>query len=174
MPSVKVYGPYKHRGQYRCYIKSAAGTRAWCPCGRTREEALAHAADTVEGFQSRYAVTVGGLVDRYLEHLELNDRKPVTVDAARVKLDLILGPLLGAEIVAVTPHRARQRYSELARTCAAASHHVALGRARSVWAWAVREGMARINPWADVRPIGRQRRGKPQLTTDETRRLADR
>lgn len=172
MPDLKVYGPYPHRCSFRCYILTREGVRSWYPSGRTTEEALGHAQDAVAGFRSQVALTVGGLIEQYLGHLRANGRIDATITATSVKLRLLLGPLSDCMSGALTGPRAKARYLELAPTCAAASHQEALTKARSMWTWAIEEGMAKVNPWASVRPVGRANKGKAQLTVDETTKLS--
>lgn len=173
MPDVKIYGPYRHGDGYRCYLRAKeSGARSGCETCATPQAAIAAAQRAIGSFIATVDLTVGELVERYLEHLRVNDRKPPTLRSARDKLRLILGPLWDLPPTKVAARQAKARYQDLAASgCAVASHHVALERARSAWAFAVDEGLARENPWTPVRPIGRPKRGKPQLTLDEAAKL---
>lgn len=170
---IRIIGPYPHRGRVRFRIQTGPGAYSWAGAGETEHEARLLAEARAQGLQDQVDLTVGGLVDRYLEWLRAMDRKPGTVETARNKLQMILGPLMHLESASVTVHRARARYADLAAEAAAATHHIALGRARSLWKWAIRQGLVRSNPWLEVDKTGRPKRGKPQLRIDEARRLAD-
>lgn len=164
---------YPHRGKWRHRITEGPGIYRWAPPGVTEEEARELAEGFADGVRARVAQTVGALVEKYLDWLAEMDRKPLTLKAARNFLAMLLGPMERLGVVSVTEPRARQAYAELSRTSAAATHHAALGRARHLWKWAIRQGMAKHNPWLEVDKLGRANRGKPQLRIDEARRLAD-
>lgn len=172
MPDVKVYGPYQHRSGWRCYIKGSTGARSWCPSGPTREAAVANGQEALEGYRAQAALTIAGLIEQYLGHLRANGRIDATITATSVKLRLLLGPISDCMAAALTGPRAKTRYLDLAPTCAAASHQEALTKSRSMWTWALEEGLAKNNPWVPVRPVGRATKGKPQLTVDETTKLS--
>ncbi len=166
---------YAHRAGFRHQITETGATgesrKWWAPTGPDEQEARELAELHVEGYRADLPATIADLVAGYLDHLRGQGNVGGTITAARDKLRLLLGPLLDLAIRALTPNRAEARYLELAPTCAAASHRVALRRARAAWKWAVKRGMAKLNPWADVEPVGKPNRGKPQLTDDETKRL---
>lgn len=171
MPDVKVYGPYPHRGSWRCYIRSSTGNRRWCPSGPTREAALEHGQDAIEGYRAQAALTIGGLAEVYIESMRANDRAATTITSARNKLDMMMTPIRDSLAAALTPARAKARYLELVPTCAAATHHGALKRARAMWTWAIGDGLLKVNPWTSVKQVGRAVKGKAQLTLDESNRL---
>jgi site-specific recombinase XerD len=85
---------------------------------------------------------------------------------------------LDEPLSALSPDRAERLYlAETQRTkkngklIAADSHHLFLRRAKHFYKWAVGRRYVEHNPFAEVRPIGRPRRGKPQLRIDEARRV---
>jgi integrase len=164
--------PYPHRGRWRFHVIEAPGVYSWAPSGRDEAEARDNAEIYAKGLQARVDLTVGGVLARYLDWLRAMDRKALTLTSARNHLVKILEPLLGVEAARITTQRARARYMELAAEAAAATHQIALGRARSMWKWALRQGLVKSNPWVDVDKIGRMKKGKPQLRIDEARKLA--
>lgn len=164
---------YPHRAGYRYRLSAGQGRVKWAPVGATEQEARELAELTIAGYQQEIGVLVSDLRDGYLEHLKANDRKPISVRTCNYNLTLLVGPLLDLEAASVTVARARVRYRDLVPTRAAATHQAALGRAKECWKWAVKRGMVRSNPWAEVEPIGRAKRGKAKLTLDETNRLID-
>ncbi len=173
MPEIRISDPYKHRGRYRCRLSAGQGRTAWAPAGNTMEEARERADRAAAAYQETIGVTCGELIDRFVEHLKINDRAPPTLVDARNKLLLLLEPLLGDEVVSVSLSRAKACYLGLAPTCAAATHHEALSRGRGAWAWAVKQGFVRSNPWLEVEKVGRANAGKPKLTIDETNKLIE-
>lgn len=166
---VRITGPYRHRGKVRFRVSTGPGTHAWTPARASESEARQLAEDLADAAQARLDLTVGALVERYLEHLRIDGRKLATLEGTRNKLRLILGPRWDAEAAQITERSARELYAELVPTRAAATHHEALGQARSCWAWAVQEGAVKSNPWTAVRKVGKAKRGKEQLTIDEAR-----
>lgn len=168
---VKIYGPYPHRDGWRCYLRTELQARAWCKTGRTAQEALDLSQDAVAEFRASQGQTIGDLVTAYLDHMRARELAELTIVSADGKLRKLLGPLLDQTIVGLTASRAEERYIQVAATCAAATHQAALRRARTAWRWAVRRGLAKLNPWLGVEPVGRANRGKPQLSDDETKKL---
>ena len=168
MPAVTISArAYRHR------LSAGQGRVRWAPMGKDEQEARELAELTVAGYQQERGILVSDLRDGYLQHLRDNDRLPSSVRGVSNKLLQILGPLLDMEAGAVTVQRAKARYLQLVPTCAAATHQAALCRAKECWRWAVKHGLVRSNPWAEVERVGRAKRGKPKLTIDETNRLVE-
>jgi len=141
--------------------------------GKDEQEARELAELTVAGYQREIGILVSDLREGYLQHLRDNDRLPISVRGVGNKLLQILGPLLDLEAAAVTAAKAKACYQRLVPTCAAATHQAALDRAKECWRWAVKQGLVRSNPWADVERVGRAKRGKAKLTIDETNSLVE-
>lgn len=173
MPSVRISErAYPHRAGFRFRLSGGPGQHKWGAVGRTEQEARELARIQVAAYQAQLGLTVGDLCERYLELLRSMGRKPVSIDAARSKLTLIIGEQLD-EPAAIAERTARYLYTKLTSKCAAATHREALRVARSCYRWAAEEGLVKLNPWDKVRKVGKPRRGKPQLTIDEARRLRD-
>jgi integrase len=51
------------------------------------------------------------------------------------------------------------------------THHLLLRRVKNLYRWALCRKLVKDNPFAEVRPVGRPRRGKPQLRIDEARKF---
>lgn len=168
---VRIEGPYRHRSGWRCRL-AAHGKRVWCAAAPTQQGAMRNAEAEVGEYSAAVNLTVGELCDRYLGHLRLMGRKDRSIATASAELRALVGPIDGHEVTGVTERTAKGRYQDLGRL-AAATHRKALSRGRSCWAWAIEEGITRINPWLSVKPVGRINKGKPQLTLDEARRLRD-
>ena len=163
---------YPHRAGLRFRLSGGPGQHKWGPVGRTEQEARELARIQVAAYQAQLGLTARELGERYLELLRALGRKPASIAAARSKLVLILGEQLDRP-AAISEPTARQLYTELTGRCAAATHREALRVARSCYRWAVEERLVQGNPWDQVRKVGRPRRGKPQLTSDEARRLLE-
>jgi len=175
MPKSREYpyvaGPYRHRDQWRCKIFTGAGTYVWGQAAESETGAREIAEGIADHFRTATRLSVGSLVEKYLEFLRVNDRKTSTIDATRVKLRMLLSSKWDVEAASISDKRAREIYADLTAACAAATHHEALSRARCCWAWALQDGLVKANPWTVVRKIGKAKRGKTQLTIDEARTL---
>lgn len=116
--------------------------------------------------------TIAEAVKAYLDLLERRGRKPTTIATCRGFLDA-LWPEQGEPLASVGPAdyeaMVRKRRGEKERY-SAATHQQALIRARAVCALAIRRGWLKSNPFAEVEPQGRARRGKLQLSQDEADR----
>lgn len=122
--------------------------------------------------------TVREAMERYL-----NDRvvagHTLTSTAAgyRQRLVRFFGAEIDRDLVELTPTRAAALYQraiqrelpEHGRQVSAATQRMELTIAKMLCNWAVRRGLLRQSPFAQVRPIGRPRRGKVQLRVDEAR-----
>ena len=78
----------------------------------------------------------------------------------------------------ITPARAESMYlTETKRVkdnglpVANDTHHLLLQRAKYFYGWTISQRYAKANPFADVRAVGRTKRGKLQLRIDEARKL---
>ncbi len=173
MPPVRISSrAYPHRAGLRFRLSGGPGQHKWGPVGRTEQEARELARIQVAAYKAQLGLTVAELSERYLELLRALGRKSASLAAVRSKLRLLVGAQLDGPAAMAEP-LARSLYAELTGKCAAATHREALRAARSCYRWAVEEGLVKLNPWAGVRPVGKARRGKPQLTIDEARRLAE-
>ncbi len=154
----RISGPYRHRGKFRFRIRLGPGTYAWAPGGTTEATARALAEAYIEGRQAQLDFTVGGLVDAYLGHLRDMEQAESTVKGAAVKLRCLVEPIQDRLLTSITEHTAKQRYQAIVPKYSAASHRTSLKYVRMMWRWANDQGIVK---------------GKPQLTTDEARRLLD-
>ena len=166
-----ISGPYRHRAGYRFRVTESPGVYAWAPSAATEAEARDLAEAYAQGIAARQALTVAGLIERYLDHLRAAGCKPLSVRCAAHQLNR-LAVLAHLQAASITPQRAKAHHHELARSFAAATQHATLRRIKALWTWAADEGLAKSNPWQALRPLGRALRGKPQLTLDEARKLS--
>lgn len=76
-----------------------------------------------------------------------------------------------ASVAAAAYERLRTTPGQYGRILSPNSHQDYLANARRMANWCVEQGWMKANPLAAVKPVGRKRRGKKQLTIDELRRL---
>ena len=92
---------------------------------------------------------------------------------ARYRLDGLTESVATGPLSALTPRRCASLYEAYAKTHKPTTHHNALKQAKAWGAWAVKQGQAKVNPWAGIQPIGRKAHGKKQLRLDDTAKLFD-
>lgn len=114
-------------------------------------------------------------LDAYETSLRERDLASITIVRARAHLDKLLDvDRNGHKLLAwLTPKRAGQLYASIRAKFAVDTHRNALAAGRSFGRFANERGWLSADPFARVKPIGRRKRGKPQLTIDETRALLD-
>lgn len=133
------------------------------------QEAKDWAGEVARGFARLEDRTVADAVDAYLAHLEARgaaDRYRVELGG---RLRGLLGPALGHQLTRLKPDRAAELYDAFREGRAVDTHRGALGNARGLLAWCVRQGYVQANPFGGVEGVGRRRRGKAQLTGDEAK-----
>lgn len=116
--------------------------------------------------------TVGELIDEYITYLR-DDRgcRKSTYQTAEFKLRGILAQVEHRLAQSITPGDAEGAYRTRTARVRAATHRGELNHVKSLWRWALRRRLVSRDPWAEVEPIGRVRRGKEQLRPDEARTL---
>lgn len=170
----RVLGPYPNGPKWRLVLLDGASRKALL--ADTREAALKLRENLLGQIKSHTYRTIGEALEEYLGALAARD--VITVDKIRRMLRLFLP--LDELLSAISPERAEQMYlAETQRTkpngqpIAADTHHLVLRRSKQFYKWALARRYVDRNPFAEVRPIGRPRLGKPQLRIDEARRLVD-
>ena len=168
----RVLGPYEHGKRWRVHILGADGKQRRVAYS-TRDEALqAMAAAGREHAQ----LTVDEAVTKYLNHLR--DRgikeKTKTTHWYRMRAFFDLGTIetnSGGLLRSLTPARAQAFYDQLRTRSAVDTHRNCLTLATAFGAWCVKEGLLAENPFANIEPQGRRKRGKEQLRVDEARKF---
>ncbi len=172
--SARVLGPYRNGDKWRLVVLDGGSRKA--VVAETHEAALALRDDLQGALKKHIARSFEESLEEYLKNLV--DRG-VSQDAAD-KVRRMLRPFLPLHepLTAIDGERAAQMYlDETKRTksngepIANDSHHLLLCRIKHVYKWAISRRYVTSNPFADVSPIGRPRRGKQQLRIDEARKL---
>ncbi len=119
-------------------------------------------------------------LDEYIkEKVRCGLCKPESAAEHRRCLSSWLVGYLDQDVGKLTPKRAAGLYDELVATPTrktgqppkAATHRFHLKLARHLFRWAVRKGYVRVNPFAEVQPVGRPTCGKKQLRFEEADRF---
>lgn len=171
----RAHGPYEHGQRWRVVIVGATGSRR-AESFETEREALAFVA-VVRGQTSTR--TVQGAVDAYLQSLRDRGNRPATVTRNEFHLRAMLNLVkLGARpLRLVTPKLAAERYAavmaatEARKGHATDTHRNALAVAKSWGRFCASKGWLKADPFAELKGIGRRKKGKPQPRVMEARAL---
>ena len=172
--TARVLGPYKNGNKWRLVLLDGAQRKAMV--ADTLEAALALRTDLSSQLDRHAGRRLGDALDEYLQSLV--DRG-VTRDSAG-KVGRMLRPFLPLDCVlsSIDTEHAQQLYLDETRRkkangepIANDSHHLLLRRVKHFYKWAISRRYVGQNPFSEVRPIGRARRGKQQLRIDEARKL---
>lgn len=165
-----IFGPYPHGDRWRLRIRGADGGETWQSfetreiAERVRDLALVEA--------GRAAATVGEAVTAYVAHVErVRGARASTVAALRGALTRFHAPALADDLREITPSRALGLYRAFAAGRSPTTHRQRLSEVRGLWRWIAGEGWIARSPFDAVKGEGRRRRGKPQLSRDEARRV---
>jgi integrase len=167
----RVHGPYKHRRRWRVIVTGADGSQV-TESFETEAEAERVAAAARAQSEGR---TLTHAVDAYEVSLRERELAGETVTRARRHLEklLQLEKNGGRALTWLTPKRAEKLYADTRASSAVDTHRNALAAGRSLGRFAAKRGWLPGDPFADVEAVGRRKRGKPQLSIDETRKLVD-
>jgi integrase len=167
-PTTRIYGPYEHGRRWRVTLRSDGASRH--RSFATRVEADAYIAEA-EG-QTRVEVSVSAAVELYAKSLADRGLRHATRARAENHLHRLLRTAEhGKRRLSWLARHGQQLYDASQINAAVDTHRNALAAGKAFGAWLVKGGMLRANPFAAVEGVGRRRRGKPQLTVDESRKL---
>lgn len=175
---VRVNGPYKHGRKFRVQFSRGSGGDRTSHYETFSTRAAAEACADAARNEATGA-TVKAAVDQFLAEKTAAGRAPATITTYEDRLQLLLGPVMGRPIRSVLG-RAAELYAATWTTPAGKpraadthQHGLLVGR---LWGrWCVKRQLLRVNPFADVEPVGCKVLGadKERLTVDESRKLAD-
>lgn len=171
----RIYGPYKHRDQWRLHVVTGSGrgrktTYRGYPTRDLAEAALAGARSQAQG------ATVKQAVDALIAKMRTNGLAESTIETNEFRLWHFFD-------LARNEHRPirwlRTRGEELYAAAqidrSADTHQAELALAKQVGALCVKKRWLASNPFADVESVGRKTHGstKPRLRVDESRKLRE-
>lgn len=167
-----VCGPYKHGAKWRLLVRTSRSGSRYQGFDRTFESV--EAARTWQREYERQVASAGrtiqDAIDAFVRHCERKGNKPGTINTLKHQLALMF-PVGSMSLLDVTPSRARELYDSLVDSdIAVDTHRGALSRARSLFKFCmgVGQGWIKRNPFADIEGVGKRKRGKQQLTYNET------
>jgi integrase len=168
--TVKVYGPYPHRGGFVLEIRDPGGARA-IECFETEAEANRRAKLLKVAAGVDLGRTVGKTLEDYEKYQRIdkgNKERSVTTTQIRLRGFFTKGDL---ELQKLTPTLVAGYYRAQTGTRAVDTHRGTLSEARTFLAWCVKRGWLHENPLEKVEGVGRRRTGKQQLTIEEARKF---
>ena len=169
----RVNGPTKHGRKWRVTFSRGSGREREVAYESfdTQAEAdacIANARDEAQG------LTVKGAVDKLLEHKRAKGVAESTVEYYEHRLWMTLGlPANASRPVRWVTRRGAELYQASMAGHANDTHISGLVVAKMWGAWCVKQRILKVDPFAEVEPMGRRRRGstKPRLTVNESRQL---
>lgn len=168
----RAHGPYKHGQRWRVVTVGEDGAR-----GRRAFDSVEEANDYIRFFEKAVdeteGVTVAQALDAYEVHMRQKGNRPRSIDTTRGRISRLLANDIDKPIRTVTETRCLKMYEALRSLMSVDYHRNALNESRTFFNWCAAKPRQwiRRNPVADIKGEGRRKRGKPQLTIDESRRF---
>ena len=162
-----VYGPYSNGDKWRLVLLSADGRRK-SKVLDSFEEAQRVKAAVAASLRDDAKIPIAAAIDEFLIAKQKQGLRPASLQMWRDRLHHLPQDIALSEL---GPVDAQALYDAWTGQVAVATHRMRLRLVRSFFAWAGERGYVRVNPFAQVKPIGKPRRGKPQPRVDEARKL---
>ncbi|MBP8195621.1 MAG: tyrosine-type recombinase/integrase [Deltaproteobacteria bacterium] len=163
----RILGPYGARDKWRLVIIDAGSRKSLVFSSQQQAEA----AKSSIGEQLRqHVILVGEALQQFADDKRRRGCKELSVQAVYDRLSGFLP--MDKPLAGITVAEAQKLYESLGERFATATHHAALKRAKELYRWAIEQGHVTTSPFAPVKPVGKARRGKPQLSLDEARKLS--
>ena len=163
----RILGPYQARDKWRLVIIDGPSRKSLVFGSVEQAEA---ARSSIGEQLKQHVILVGEALEQFTADKLRKGCKPQSAQAVFDRLSGILPT--HKPLASITPTEAQQLYESLGERFAAATHHAALKRAKELYRWAIEQNLVHQNPFALVKPVGKPRRGKPQLSLDEARKLS--
>jgi integrase len=168
-----IKGPYSERNGrvWRVIIREGVGKNATRTPYVFGTEAEALEAVT-KWTKMLGAKTVAQGMEDFLQYLAEEGRVAGTLATSRIRLTGLLQPVLGLPVKDLSESRCEALYKAYQVGRAPDTHQGALSQAKGMFEHLrKRLKVVSSNPWIDVDPRGRKKRGKTQLNKDGTRKL---
>ena len=134
---------------------------------RRKADRLAAEADHADG----RGMTIEHALARYADYMRHDKgNKSTSVDTTCARIVRFFGDP-DAFLSSITASVAAERYAERRRQVAVDTHRNELGQVKTFIRWCKEQGWIWRDPLAQVKPMGKRRRGKKQLRIGETRQL---
>ena len=165
----RVLGPYRNGQKWRLIVKE--GERRKSLVYDTREQAESVRVTMLATFESQQGKTIAETLPEYLAYKRKHGCSERTLHHIKLRLIGIL-PESG-RLSSVTPRKAEALYAAATeKNYAVATHQKFLREAKAFYGYCVKQQHVTINPFAGIQSCGKSKSGKPQLRTDEARKLS--
>ncbi|MFO0577773.1 MAG: tyrosine-type recombinase/integrase [Polyangia bacterium] len=179
MSQIRIEGPYRHGDKWRCRLV-LAGRRMWCrPSAPSPEAARTVAEGAARAAAQQGGLTVREAIARYEQHQRDKGSRTGSLRHWRLALSRFFAPYLDKTLATLTPVRCAECYAQLrsepsertGEPLSVDTHRGFLDKSKGFLNFCVESGWLSTNPLADVKGLGRRRKGKAQLRIDEARKL---
>lgn len=174
----RVLGPYQERQKWRIVVVENGKRKSVFL--DTEAEAFRAKAELERTTVRPISQRMGDVIDLWEQELLRSGLvKPINVIHKTRWVRKVLGSVLDEKITAMTPRKAAAIYAQVQTTpakyrgavLAVATQRYALWVTRNFFAWACEVGCVSVNPFINVKPVGKMNVGKPQLRIEEARRF---
>jgi integrase len=165
----RVLGPYHQGKRWRVVVVDADGCRTYSDCA-TEEEARALVATSKKDIADLALTTVGEALDAYELFLRVdkqNKTRSVDTTIGRMKK---MFPDSSMLLRSLSPVICEERYKVVREASAADTHRNTLNEAKTFVRWCVWKRWIKVSPIEELKPLGKRKKGKPQLRLDEARK----
>jgi integrase len=167
----RAHGPYKHGRRWRVHFVSGSGSDR-----KTTYEVFDSRAEAQKCYDGAtdeaQGITVSVAIKAWLDVKRAQGRAPLTIVAYEGRITALLEAYLHRPVRSIQ-NRGVELYAAALPGRSADGHQNLLTAGRLWGKWCVRQKWLRINPFADVEPVGQRVHGadKVRLTVDESRKL---
>lgn len=162
----RVLGPYRVYSRYRVITIDEEGNRD-ISSFESEEEAKEVAQQLRSMAVER--VTLWDVLEKYKKYLEAKGNKAKSVGLTMYRMLLFMDETM--PIDGITHKQLQSAYLERAKHVAADSHRNELAELKTFWRWVVSKRFVKTSPAEKIEPIGKRKRGKPQLRRGEARKF---
>lgn len=179
--AVRVFGPYppsSGRSRWRLVVYSEADKARKSVTAPSLAAAEALKASLLSECTRTASITCGEAVGRFIDY-----KRPLLNPRSASETEQRLLQFLPAELelAKINTAKAHELYEAQTRrtnskgvAMSAATHHHRLRLTKELFAWLITHGICQANPFAAVKPLGRVKKGKPQLRETEATALDSR
>ena len=174
----RVLGPYQDRDKWRLIIVENGQKENQIYA--TKEEALRMQRKLAKDIVPQTRTVESAINDWKEDRRQTGACKELTLEQQATRVRFMLREHLQEELTRINTKKAeliyekhRTRPGKLGPPLAVATHIFDLKCAKNFFKWCVSRRFLVASPFAEIRPIGRKKAGKPQLRIEEAKRFTD-
>ena len=174
----RILGPYPDRDKWRLIVVENGQKENQIYA--TKEEALRVQRRLVKTLLPQTRTIESAVNDWMADRKQAGNCKDLTAESQAMRVRFMLRDHLPGEITRINAKKAeliyekhRTRPSKKGPPLAAATHIFDLKCTKNFFLWCVSRRYIVSSPFAEIRPIGKKRTGKPQLRIEEAKRFTD-